>query len=162
MPHGLSEFAEIALPVAVHGTFTYSVPEELRDGVRLGSRVEVPLGTKRTTGFVVGLSDQPPQDGTKLKSVRTLLDDDEPALIPEIIELCRWASDYYLAPLGEMLRVALPANLAARGRREAVFTATEEMLAQALEEKRVIDGDVEILRELQKRPLPLSFLFEEK
>src|SRR5712692_9613990 len=122
MSPGLSEYAEVALPLAVHGTFTYSVPVELRDGVRLGSRVEVPLGTKRTTGFVVGLSDQPPLDAKKLKPVRTILDDDEPALIPEIIELCRWASDYYIAPFGEMLRVALPANMAARGRRELVLS----------------------------------------
>ena len=158
MPHGLSEYAEIALPVAVHGTFTYSVPEELRDGVRLGSRVEVPLGTKRTTGFVVGLSDQPPAEGTKLKPVRTLLDEDEPALIPEIIELCRWAADYYLAPFGEMLRVALPANLASRGRREAVFVGTPEMLADAIGQKRIIESDVEIARELQKRALPVSMV----
>lgn len=158
MPHGLSEFAEIALPVAVHGTFTYSVPEALRDGVRLGSRVEVPLGTKRTTGFVVGLSDQPPLDAMKLKPVRTLLDEDEPALIPEIIELCRWASEYYLAPFGEMLRVALPANLASRGRREAVFVGTEEMLADAIERKRIVDADVDIAREVQKRPLLVSMI----
>ena len=57
MPSGLSEFAEVAIPVAVHGTFTYAIPPELRDAVRLGSRVEVPFGAKRNTGFVVGLSD---------------------------------------------------------------------------------------------------------
>jgi len=162
MSHGLSEYAEIALPVAVHGTFTYSVPEELRDGVRLGSRVEVPLGTKRTTGFVVGLSDQPPVNAAKLRPVRTLLDDDEPALIPEIIELCRWGADYYLAPFGEMLRVALPANLASRGRREAVFVGTDALLAQALDERRIVDSDAGIARELQKRPLPLALLLDEK
>ncbi len=158
MTQGLSEYAEIALPVAVHGTFTYSVPEELRDGVRLGSRVEVPLGTKRTTGFVVGLSDQAPVDATKLKAVRTILDDDEPALIPEIIELCRWAADYYLAPFGEMLRVALPANLASRGKREAVFVGTHEMLTDALEQKRIVDDDAAIARELVRRPLPVTML----
>src|SRR4029079_10437885 len=106
--------------------------------------VEVPLGTKRTTGFVVGLSDQPPLDAMKLKPVRTLLDEDEPALIPEIIELCRWAADYYLAPFREMWRVALPANLSSRGRREAVFVGTEEMLADAIERKRIVDADVDI------------------
>ena len=156
MSHGLSEYAEIALPVAVHGTFTYSVPEELRDGVRLGSRVEVPLGTKRTTGFVVGLSDQPPAEATKLKPVRMLLDEDEPALIPEIIGLCRWAADYYLAPFGEMLRVALPANLASRGRREAIFVGTEEMLAAAIDDERILESDAAIARELQKRALPVT------
>src|SRR4029079_3454537 len=124
--------------------------------------VEVPLGTKRTTGFVVGLSDQPPLDAMKLKPVRTLLDEDEAALIPEIIELCRWAADYYLAPFGEMLRVALPANLAARGKRAAVFVGTDEMLRDAVAERRIVETDADIARELQKRPLPLSLLLEER
>jgi len=120
MAHGISAFAEVAVPVAVHGSFTYAIPEELRDSVRLGSRVEVPLGTKRTTGFVVGLIDHV-EDESKLKPIRAVLDDDEPALTPEIIDLCRWAAEYYIAPLGEMLRTALPANMSARGRREAVL-----------------------------------------
>ena len=113
---GLAAFAEIALPVAVRGTFTYAIPPELRDAVRLGSRVEVPFGAKRSTGFVVGLTDSAP--AAKIKPIRAVLDEDEPALLPEIIELCRWAAEYYIAPLGEMLRMALPANMSARGRRE--------------------------------------------
>src|SRR5436305_114212 len=115
---GLAEYAEIALPVAVRGTFTYAIPEELRDGVRLGSRVEVPFGPKRSTGFVVGLVDSAPENAARIKPVRAVLDDEEPALVPEIIDLCRWAAEYYIAPLGEMLRMALPANMASRGRRE--------------------------------------------
>src|ERR1041385_7993383 len=116
---GLAQFAEIALPVAVHGTFTYAIPPELRDGVRLGSRVEVPFGAKRSTGFVVGLADAAPAEkAAKIKPLRAVLDDEEPALVPEIIDLCRWAAEYYIAPLGDMLRMALPANMAARGRRE--------------------------------------------
>ena len=122
---GVADFADVAVPVAVRGTFTYAIPLHLRDDVRLGSRVEVPLGTKRTTGFVVDLRDAPPSE-TVLKSIHSVLDDDEPALLPEIIDLCRWASEYYLAPLGEMLRVALPANMAARGRREIVLAAEPE------------------------------------
>src|SRR3982750_1482203 len=134
MPAGLSEFAEVAVPVAVHGTFTYTIPPELRDAVRLGSRVEVPFGAKRNTGFVVGLSDVAPE-GSRIKPIRAVLDDDEPALLPEIIELCRWAAEYYIAPLGEMLRVALPANMSARGRRQADLTGTPEMIEAALQRK---------------------------
>src|SRR5947208_12479306 len=86
VPQGISSFAEIALPVAVHGTFTYAIPETLRDAVRLGSRVEVPLGTKLSTGFVVALVDEPPVDATKIKPIGSLLDEDEPALTREIID----------------------------------------------------------------------------
>jgi primosomal protein N' (replication factor Y) len=147
---GLSEFAEVAIPVAVHGSFTYSIPAELRDGVRLGSRVEVPLGTKRTTGFVVGLPDAAPE-GTKLKPIRAILDDDEPALTPEIIELCKWGAEYYLAPLGEMLRVALPANMASRGKREVVLSDDTRAMA---------DVDTPLINVLRLKSLPFDTALE--
>src|SRR3954468_23018344 len=147
MPAGLSEFAEVAVPVAVHGTFTYAIPPELRDGVRLGSRVEVPFGAKRSTGFVVALADTAPAKAAKIKPVRAVLDDEEPALVPEIIELCRWAAEYYIAPLGEMLRMALPANMAARGRREVRLSD---------EAGPVTDADLPLIQALRLKPLPFE------
>src|SRR6266850_629864 len=144
---GLAAFAEIALPVAVYGTFTYAIPAELRDGVRLGSRVEVPFGAKRSTGFVVALADTAPAKAAKIKAVRAVLDDEEPALVPEIIDLCRWAAEYYIAPLGEMLRMALPANMSARGRRELVLSG-------------VPTTDEPLVEELKKRPLLLKEALE--
>src|SRR5688572_3008729 len=158
---GLSEYAQIAIPVAVHDTYTYRIPEKLRDAVRLGSRVEVPLGTKTTTGFVIALLNQTTVDAKKIKPIRAVLDDEEPALIPEIIELCRWAAEYYIAPPGEMLRVALPANMAARGKRQAVLTADAAMIASAIERKQILKADLAIVDELSKRPVALNSLFEE-
>src|SRR6185503_1732509 len=149
MPSGLAAFAEIALPVAVHGTFTYAIPPELRDGVRLGSRVEVPFGAKRSTGFVVGLIDA--TDVKKIKPIRAVLDDEEPALVPEIIELCRWAAEYYIAPLGEMLRMALPANMSARGRREVRLS---DASGPALE------ADRPLIDALRLKPLPFETALE--
>src|SRR5438874_361593 len=149
---GLAEFAEIALPIAVHGTFTYAIPPELRDGVRLGSRVEVPFGTKRSTGFVVALADVAPADKTsKIKPVRAVLDDEEPALVPEIIDLCRWAAEYYIAPLGDMLRMALPANMAARGRREVRLGDASGP---------ALDSDRKLLDVLRLKPLPFEQALE--
>ena len=157
----LSEFAEIAVPVGFHQTLTYRIPAALHDGVRLGSRVEVPLGSKLTTGFVVALLDRAPVEAAKLKPIRAVLDDDEPALIPEIIDLCRWAAEYYIAPLGEMLKVALPANMASRGKRQAVLTADEAMIARARDQRQILDADLPLLDELRKRPLPVSTIFDE-
>ena len=155
---GLSQFADVAVPVAVHGTFTYAIPDHLRADVRLGSRVEVPLGTKRTTGFVVALRDD--ASAEKLKPIHAVLDDDQPALLPEIIDLCRWAAEYYIAPLGEMLRVALPANMAARGRREIVLVE-DVILSEAKDPLRsCAQKDAALLSELKKRPLLLSDALE--
>jgi len=157
----LSEFAEIAVPVAIHATLTYRIPAGLQDAVRLGSRVEVPLGSKLTTGFVVALLDVTPVDAKKIKPIRSVLDDDEPALIPEIIDLCRWAAEYYIAPLGEMLKVALPANMSARGKRQAVLTGSDSMIEKAHQQKQILDADLPILAELKKRPLAVSVLVDE-
>jgi len=159
MPSGLSEFAEVAVPVAVHGTFTYAIPPELRDAVRLGSRVEVPFGAKRNTGFVVGLSDAAPE-GSKIRPIHAVLDEDEPALLPEIIELCKWAAEYYIAPLGEMLRVALPANMSARGRRELTLVGDESMIAAAITSEQILDVDLPLIDELRRRPLPFAAALE--
>jgi primosomal protein N' (replication factor Y) (superfamily II helicase) len=148
------------VPVAVHGTFTYAIPDHLRDAVRLGSRVEVQIGAKTTTGFVVGLPETAPAD-TKLKPIRSLLDEDEAPLLPDIIQLCRWAAEYYIAPLGEMLRVALPANMGSRGRREAVFAASDDAVMAALQSKQILESDLTIIRELQNRPVLLSTLFDD-
>jgi primosomal protein N' (replication factor Y) (superfamily II helicase) len=149
VPEGLSQFADVAVPVAVHGTFTYTIPLHLRDDVRLGSRVEVPLGTKRTTGFVVNLPDTV-ASAAKLKAIHSVLDEDEPALLPEIIDLCRWAAEYYIAPLGEMLRVALPANMSARSRRELVLSGAPAILP----------ASEPLIEELKKRPLLLKEALE--
>jgi primosomal protein N' len=149
VPHGIAAFAEVALPVAVHGTFTYAIPEELRDAVRLGSRVEVPLGAKLTTGFVVGLLDT--TDVEKVKPIRSVLDDEEPALTREIIDLCRWGAEYYIAPLGEMLRVALPANMSARGKREVRLSDAEGPATEA---------DRPLIEALRLRPLPFDAALE--
>src|SRR5437870_3962087 len=149
---GLAAFAEIALPVAVYGTFTYAIPAELRDGVRLGSRVEVPFGPKRSTGFVVALTDTAPAKAAKIKAVRAVLDDEEPALVPEIIDLCRWAAEYYIAPLGEMLRMALPANMAARGGRQLTLTGVESA--------QVLPADQGLLEMLRLRPLAFDAALE--
>lgn len=149
----LSEFAEIAVPVGFHGTLTYRIPASLKDGVRLGSRVEVPLGSKLTTGFVVSLLDAAPVAAAKLKPIRAVLDDDEPALIPEIIELCRWAAEYYIAPLGEMLKVALPANMAARGKREVMLADPDS--------DQILPTDRALIEELRNRALPLTLILDE-
>jgi len=149
VPHGIAAFAEIALPVAVHGTFTYAIPDNLRDSVRLGSRVEVPLGAKLTTGFVVGLLDTATVD--KVKPIRSVLDDEEPALTREIIDLCRWGAEYYIAPLGEMLRVALPANMSARGKRELRLSDPNGPATPA---------DRPLIEALKLRPLPFDHALE--
>lgn len=141
MTRGISPFVEVAVPLGVHGLFTYSVPEELRDDVRLGSRVEVPYGARVTTGFVTALLDEASIEKSRIRPIRGVLDDEEPALLPEILELCRQAASYYLAPIGEMLRSALPPNMSARGKRHAEVVGGEAAFEEALADRKLVGSD---------------------
>ncbi|MCM2314407.1 MAG: primosomal protein N' [Thermoanaerobaculia bacterium] len=140
-----SRFAEIAIPTAVRGTFTYRVPEELVADVVPGVRVEVPFGARLTTGFVLRLADEAPADIARIREIREVLDEEHPALLPEIVELCEWASDYYLAPIGEVLRSALPANMSARGKRRATVVATDDELGALISDRRLQKGDLSVV-----------------
>jgi len=96
---------EVALPLPIFRTFTYRA-----SGGRAapGTRVLVPFRKGERIGWVVG----PGEEGTirGLKSVRAVLDD-RPTVTPDLLALCRWMADYYVAPLGIALRAALPAVL---------------------------------------------------
>jgi primosomal protein N' (replication factor Y) (superfamily II helicase) len=113
---------EVAVQLPVHGTFHYSVPGEGGGARLVGRRVLVPFGTRGVTGLVVAESDAAPEE-VEVKDVEALLDA-EPALSPELIDLCRWIAGYYEAPLGEVVRAALPAGT--RVRTAARVELTEE------------------------------------
>ncbi|HEV2905635.1 MAG TPA: hypothetical protein VGW32_11330, partial [Pyrinomonadaceae bacterium] len=109
-----AKFAQVALPVHLRKLFTYKLPESMQQKARVGSRVVVRLGNKPMTGYIVALLPKL-REGTsliesELKEVEELLDG-EPSLTPEVVELARWVAEYYAAPLGEVMRAALPAGI---------------------------------------------------
>jgi primosomal protein N' (replication factor Y) len=88
------------------------VPADLRDLVRVGIRVVVPVRRKLLTGVVLSL-ERERRGGRKLKAVREVTDD-QPVITPELISLARWISDYYLSPLGEVLAAMSPPSAGLR------------------------------------------------
>ena len=100
---------EVALPLPLFQTFTYSVGAGLANPVAVGSRVVVPFRNRREIGICVGTS-----TGAQLKrKPKAVLEspDAEPAIGASLLELCRWMAEYYVVPLGVTLRTALPAAL---------------------------------------------------
>jgi len=118
---------EVAVPVPVRGGFHYRVPERLVARARIGARVLVPFGKRKLTGVVVRAAAVAP-DGVAPVELAEVLDD-EPALPPELVELCLWVADYYEAGAGEVVRAALPAGSGTAARR--VFALTEAGRAAA-------------------------------
>jgi primosomal protein N' (replication factor Y) len=121
------QYAEVAIPLRVMQTFTYRLPLMLQREAQLGSRLLVPFGRKRITGYIVALLDalDPANNlqADEIKEAEELLDT-EPLLTPEILEITRWVADYYAAPWGEVLKAALPAGLNATV--EQVLSITPE------------------------------------
>jgi primosomal protein N' (replication factor Y) len=102
-------YADVVFPFPPLRTLTYTVPDRLRDELRPGHRVLVPLGRRRVFGFIVGFAEQ--SAVSEVKPVEDILDP-YPLFTPDMLKLTAWVSDYYLASWGETLRTALPPGLA--------------------------------------------------
>ena len=94
------------------GLFTYAVPQQLQSQVKQGVRVRVPFGKSRHyVGLVARLHDVMPE-GCQVKDIAEVLDD-EPILLPSQLQLWQWIADYYMSPIGDVYKAALPAGLKA-------------------------------------------------
>ena len=102
------------MPLPLEGTFTYSVPQDLEDKIKVGMRVVVPCGQKKTyTALCVEVTDKKPNIGVKnIKCIYSVLDD-MPMLLPQQLKLWQWMADYYMCTLGDIYKAALPAGLKA-------------------------------------------------
>ena len=98
----------VALPLPLYQPLTYAVPDDFAERVAVGSRVVVPVRGRKEMGFVVG--DGARRDGVTPKPL-IAAPDANPVLDPSLLALCSWVAEYYVAPLGVVLRTALPAAL---------------------------------------------------
>ncbi len=106
-------YVEVAVPLPLDGPLTYEVPESFAALARPGARARVRVGRRRLVGVIVGRREEPPE-GVALRPLEAVVDP-RPVLPEELLELAAFVSDYYLAPLGEVLRAMLPADLAPWG-----------------------------------------------
>jgi primosomal protein N' (replication factor Y) len=104
----------MAIPIGVEKTFTYLIPPELMTSAVIGVRATVSFGRKYVTGMIVGLPSSSPLPS--LKPIRDILDP-APIISAELLKLCRWIAEYYFAPLGEVLKAALPHGFAGPSKR---------------------------------------------
>ena len=103
-------YADIILPVPLPGTFTYAVPEGM--DIKVGIRVLVNFGrSKMYLGIVARLHNQQPT-GYEVKPIMQQVDT-EPVVTERQLALWNWIADYYMSPIGEVYKAALPAGLKA-------------------------------------------------
>jgi primosomal protein N' (replication factor Y) len=122
-------YCEIALPLPLRSLFTYAVPSKLESTDLVGRRVVVPFRNRKMIGVGLAVTDRAP-DVARVKEIAELLDL-IPALPAPLIELGRWVSKYYVAPIGETFRSLLPPEAEMRQEREYALTeAGREYLAE--------------------------------
>ncbi|MDF1591622.1 MAG: primosomal protein N' [Desulfobacterales bacterium] len=103
-----NSYIDVAVALPVFGTFTYQVPDKLMDDVSVGKRVLVPFGRRRVTGYVLGPGKSCGR--TEMKFIQEVLDR-RPLFPAVLIPFFEWISSYYLHPIGEVIKGALPGGL---------------------------------------------------
>ena len=141
-------YVDVILPLPLEGLFTYAIGDSLAAGVQLGVRLLVPLGKSKTyTALAVRLHDEKPD--FEVREVISVLDA-SPVLLPAQYELWKWMADYYMAPLGEIYKAALPSGLKA----EEGFkprTETYVTLGPAFRTEQGLHVAIDMLRRAQKQ-----------
>jgi primosomal protein N' (replication factor Y) len=139
-------FAEVVVNLPnLNATYHYSIPESLRETLAAGHLVTVPFGGRRAQAVVVGLSRAAPV--AEVKAVEELVEA-EPVLSAAQLDLARWLSHTYLAPLIECLRLMLPPGLSQRA--DTLYTlavpsaepthATQQKLVRLLQARGPLRG----------------------
>ena len=119
-----SEYIDVVFNRPLWETFTYRLPAELSGGGIEGCRLVVPFGSSRLVGYAWRSVTEPPEDGYEIRDIISRLDS-TPLMPRDVMDLVRWAADYYKAPPGMMVAAAHPPGIA--GRAERVVTLRESI-----------------------------------
>ena len=106
-------FVDVILPLPLDGFFTYSVPQPWGGEVKIGIRVLVPFGRNKTyVGIVAKTHKGPLPSDFQIKDILQVMDA-EPILLDSQLRLWQWIAEYYMSPIGEVYKAALPSGLKA-------------------------------------------------
>ena len=161
------KFADVILPLPLEGLFTYAVPASMEAQVQRGVRVVVPLGkSKRYTALVMCVHEVAPE--VKYKFIEQVLDE-QPMVLDHQLKLWEWIADYYMSPIGELYKAALPSGLKAedgfRPKTETCIALTPayqneqalhvamDMLGRAHQQKKVLLTYLEMKGEITRDEL---------
>jgi len=138
-------YVKVAVALPVFKTFTYEVPEPLCSSVMVGKRVLVPFKNLQLTGYILAIRDT--ADVADVKKILDILDD-VPLFPPSMVPFFRWIADYYLYPIGQVIKGALPGGLNVR---QVVTVDITEKGRSALSAARLKPFDCHLLKVLEKR-----------
>lgn len=165
----MSNFVDVILPLPLPGTFTYSIPEELKGKIIPGCRVVVPFGKKVTYTALVSSLHNNPNNNYEIRPIRELLDE-APIVLNEQIKLWDWIARYYMCSLGEIYKAAIPqglkgefkprteqrVRLTARCRDEKGINLILQSLSRAPRQKRLLATYLQATTPFNENPKEIS------
>ncbi len=148
-----NRLVEVAVPLPLFQTFTYLSPSDYTAQLCIGTRVLVPFGKRRLTGYIVGFPATKPSQ--EIKEICDVLDT-EPLFAEEDLRFYQWAATYYCYPLGQTIKAALPQGIHTEYQSAAIITPAGK---QHLLNDPSTSQDLSILQELEKgKPCSLQTL----
>ncbi|MFW5773284.1 MAG: replication restart helicase PriA [Tangfeifania sp.] len=146
-------YAQVIVPLSLHGAYTYEVPEHLQPQVEKGKRVVVQFGRKKFyAALVVSLSEKSPENIETKDIVQVL--DDHLVVLPQNLELWKWMATYYCCTLGDIFRAALPPGLKLESKSKILLTGNEDEQEVSKDEQQILvqlEQDVNTLEGLQQK-----------
>jgi len=145
-------YIDVAVALPVYNTYTYAVPGSLLPFAAVGKRVLIPFKRRKVTGYILDINYK-----TDLKEIKLILDilDDEPLFPPAMIPFFIWIADYYIHPVGEVIKCALPGGLNIY---DYITISISKKGKKALEKKIATTVEKEILNLLKEESFRLRDL----
>lgn len=145
---------DVILPLPMSKYFTYSFPTDMQPQPQAGARVVVPFGRNKTyTGIIVDVHDRKPEE-YEAKDILQVCDD-FPILRPGQIKFWEWIADYYLCPVGDVYKAALPAALKNEEEEKGGYTPKQEEYVRLSFSRKEEDKLKKIYEDLGRSPKQL-------
>jgi len=116
------QYVNVAVPLPIRKSFCYEVPEEWKSFITPGKRVLVPFGKRFLAGYVLELVSRPPTE-KKILPIQRIFED-EFSLSGKYLEFLDWVSRYYIQPIGEVIKTALPAGIQVKS--QVIYELTDK------------------------------------
>ncbi|MBL6647355.1 MAG: primosomal protein N' [Flavobacteriaceae bacterium] len=117
-------FIDVVVPLPIRTTFTYLVSQKEYDFLDLGFRVMVPFGkSKYITGIVISKHKKIPSK-YQAKEIEYIIDKEQ-IVTDNQLTFFKWISDYYMCPLGLVVKVAMPKLLLLKSESEIILLSRE-------------------------------------
>ncbi len=147
-------YAEVIVPLPLEKTFYYIVPEDLKEKIKIGSRVLVSFRHRLMTGFIVKLHWKNPAGKYKLKEVKELLDD-KPVFTSPFLLYTRKLAAYFYSSWGSLLQASIPPSLTVKSRKRVFFY---DKAVEGINMASLSNDEKKILTLLQKKSYIESYL----